>query len=122
MLVGSGLGLLTQNLERAGQNSETMLTGGIVPKPKKRPKVARARARETQSAQSAAEKKKMTPEQYTRRRIFGWTLVVFAVLLGVTHWLAHLGVLYQDRPLWDLTIGYPMAGLLGIGGAIVLSK
>jgi hypothetical protein len=64
----------------------------------------------------------MTPEQYARRRILGWTLVVFAVLVGVTHWLAHLGVLYQDRALWDLMIGYPMAGLLGIGGAIVLSK
>ncbi len=92
-----------------------------MPRSSKRPTARRAQARETQVAQEKAEKK-MTPEQYTRRRIFGWALVALAVLVGVTHWLAHLGALYEDSGLYDLTIGYPTAGLLGIAGAIVLSK
>ena len=57
-----------------------------------------------------------------RRRVFGLALVAFAILVGVSHWLAHLGVLYEDTGLWDLTIGYPMAGLLGVTGAMVLSR
>lgn len=93
-----------------------------VPRSRKRPAARRSQARETQVAQQKAEIKKLTPEQYMRRRIFGWTLVALAVLVGVTHWLAHLGVLYEDSGLYDLTIGYPTAGLLGIAGAIVLSK
>lgn len=93
-----------------------------MPKSKNRRKGSKARARATQVAQKEAETKRLTPRQNMRRRAFGWTLVALAVGFAVTHWLAHLGVLYNDRPIWDLTIGYPMAGLLGIGGAIVLSS
>lgn len=92
-----------------------------MPRPKKRQKAREQRARETQLAQEKAESKKMTPGQYMFGRGIGWTLVGLALVIGVTHWLAHLGVLYDDRPMWDLVIGYPMAGLLGVAGAIVLS-
>jgi hypothetical protein len=93
-----------------------------MPRPKKRKKSRERRARETQAAQERAEKKKITPAQYMRRRALGWGLVALAIAVGVSHWLAHLGVLYEDKVLWDLTIGYPLAGALGVGGAIVLSR
>lgn len=93
-----------------------------MPRPRKRRKTRQREARETQVAQQKAEKKKITPEQYMMRRVFGWGLVALALAVGVSHWLAHFGVLYEDTGLWDLTIGYPMAGLLGVTGAIVLSK
>jgi hypothetical protein len=93
-----------------------------MPRPKKRKKSRERRARETQIAQRSAEKKRITPELYMRRRALGWGLVALAVVVAITHWLAHVGVLYEDNGLWDLTIGFPMAGLLGIGGAIVLGR
>jgi hypothetical protein len=93
-----------------------------MPKSKQRNRAAERRAKETQAAQAEAEKKKITPEQYMRRRAFGWALVSLAIVVAVTHWFAHVGMLYDDKPIWDLTIGWPMAGLLGIWGAIVLSK
>jgi hypothetical protein len=93
-----------------------------MPRPKKRKKAREQRARETQLAQQSAEKKKITPAQYMRWRIFGWGLLALAIIVAVTHWLAHVGLLYQDKPLWDLTIGWPMAGLLGITAAIVLGR
>lgn len=61
---------------------------------------------------------------WTPRRIVGWALVGVAVIMAVGHWLAHIG--WQPIPLsmgWqDLIIGYPMAGLLGMGAAIVLGQ
>jgi hypothetical protein len=93
-----------------------------MPRPKKSKKSRERRARETQSAQQRAEKRKLTPEQFMRRRALGWGLVALAVVVGVSHWFAHVGVLYEDKPLWDLTIGFPMAGALGVAGAIVLSR
>lgn len=93
-----------------------------MPRPKKRKKSKERRARETQAAQQSAEKKKITPGQYMRRRALGWGLVALAIVVALSHWLAHLGVLYEDKALWDLTIGFPMAGALGVAGAIVLSR
>ena len=59
---------------------------------------------------------------WTPRRIFGWILVGTAVLVGVVHWIAHLG--YPVVPLsmgWqDLLIGYPAAALLGVVAAVIL--
>lgn len=89
--------------------------------PKSKKRRPSTRAAETKAAQADAAKKAITPEQYARRRFFGWTLVGVGILMVVTHWVAHLGALYDDRPLFDLLIGYPMGGLLVIGGAIVLS-
>jgi hypothetical protein len=93
-----------------------------MPESRKRRRASEKRAAETQAAQQRAEKRMLTPAQYMRRRSFGWSLVALGVLIGVTHWLAHLGVLYEDTGLWDLTIGYPTAALVGVLGAVVLSK
>jgi len=90
--------------------------------PKSRGRKKSTSARTTQAAQQAAAKKKLTPEQYARRRAFGWVLVMAGVVAGASHWLAHLGVLYDDRPLWDLLIGYPMAVALGVWGAVKLGR
>ena len=61
---------------------------------------------------------------WTPRRILGWILVGVAVLVGVVHWIAHLG--YPVVPLsmgWqDLLLGYPAAALLGLAAAIILGR
>ena len=86
---------------------------------------ASAQAGRTQRAQREAEQRKsLTFGQYRRRRAAGWVLVSLAVLVGVSHWLTHLGVWggFARQGVMDLVAGYPMALLLGIGGAITLSK
>jgi hypothetical protein len=93
-----------------------------MPKSRQRKKTVVRKAEQTKVEQAKAETRKLTPGQYMRRRVFGWSLVALAVLVGVTHWFAHLGVLYDDRVLWDLTIGYPTAAGFGVAGAIVLSR
>lgn len=94
-----------------------------MPRSKQRRKPAQERARQAQQAQKEAKDKKLTPEQYARRRAIGWTMVVAGVIVGVQHWLQHLGVHELLSPGWaDLLIGYPTAMLLAVGGAIVLSK
>jgi hypothetical protein len=93
-----------------------------MPKSKKRAKAREQRVLAAQREQRKKEDRRLTPEQHMRRRAFGWSLVGLAVLVGVTHWLAHLGALYEDRALWDLTIGYPTAGALAVVGILVLSK
>lgn len=94
-----------------------------MPRSQKRSQVRQQKARETQIAQEQAEAKKMTLEQYRRQRLFGWTLVGVGVSMAVSHWIQHLGVWELMSPGWsDLLIGYPMGGLLGVAGAIVLSK
>lgn len=55
--------------------------------------------------------------------MFGWSLVALAVLVGFQHLLSHMGFFTLISRGWDdLVAGYPLAALLGIGGAIVLSK
>ena len=45
------------------------------------------------------------------------------VAVGVSHWLAHLGLWrFASDGVMDLTAGYPTAALLVVVGAIVLSK
>lgn len=60
---------------------------------------------------------------YRVRRTLGWALVGLAIVVGVSHWLTHLGAWdFASQGIEDLVTGYPMAALLGIGGAIVLSR
>lgn len=92
-------------------------------RPRRRDKAAEARARETQAAQRAAESTKLTLAAYRRRRALGWTLVGLGVIVFVQHLIAHMGFFTLISPGWDdLVVGYPMAGLLGVAGAIVLTK
>ena len=84
----------------------------------------RRRAATTTEAQRAALQREMNRQLrvWTPRRIVGWTLAGFAVLMAVVHWVAHIG--YRPIPLsmgWqDLLTGYPMAGFLGIAAFIIL--
>ncbi len=93
------------------------------PSPRNRDKSAEARALETQAAQKRAVATKITPAAYQRRRILGWSLVALGVVVGLQHLVAHLGFFNVISPgVDDIVAGYPLAGLLGIAGAIVLSK
>ncbi|MDP9299567.1 MAG: hypothetical protein M3P43_01505 [Actinomycetota bacterium] len=81
------------------------------------------RARETQAAQHVAEARKISPSAYRRRRILGWSLVTFAVVMAVQHYVHHLGAFTLISPgADDLFAGYPLAAALGVVGAIVLTK
>ena len=59
---------------------------------------------------------------WTRRRIVAWSLFGLALLVAGQHLVAHAG--WRPLPIsmgWqDLVVGYPMAGLLAIVGAIFL--
>lgn len=91
--------------------------------PRRRDKGAEARARATQAAQREAESRKLTLAAYRKRRVFGWTLVGLGAVVFVQHLISHMGVFNLISPGWDdLVVGYPMAGLLGLAGAIVLTK
>ena len=94
-----------------------------MPRSRGRQKIQTTRARQAQATQRQAEKKKLSYAQYRRRRVLGWSLVTLGVLLAVSHWLQHVQ-LYTLVPqgVADLLLGYPMAALLGVGGAMVLSK
>lgn len=90
---------------------------------KRRAAAADRRRRETQAAQRAKDEKKLTLAQYRRRRIVGWSLVGLGVGVAAQHLVSHLGFFVLISKGWDdLVAGYPLAGLLGIAGAIVLSK
>lgn len=94
-----------------------------MPKSRTRKKPQQAQARRTQAQQKDAHKRALSPRAYKTRRILGWSLVVVAVTVGVSHFLAHLGVWSFASPgVMDLAAGYPMAVFLGVAGAIVLSK
>ena len=95
-------------------------TGPSRPRDKRR----EARARETQTAQQRAKKQKqITVRAYRFRRTVGWGLVGLGIVVGVSHWLAHIGLWEFASPgVMDLVAGYPMAAALGIAGSIVLSR
>ena len=92
------------------------------PPSRRRNKTAEARARATQAAQKEAEGKKISPMAYRRRRFIGWGLVGLGIAIGIEHFLEHLGLFNLFPILGELGLGWPMAGALGVAGAIVLSK
>jgi hypothetical protein len=59
---------------------------------------------------------------WTRRRVLSWSLFVLAGVIAVQHVVAHGG--FQPLPLsmgWqDILVGYPMAAVLAVAGAIAL--
>jgi len=76
--------------------------------------------------QAKPKKTAYTPEYYRqlRKRIGGWALIGLGLLAGGSHVITHLGY-FQVLPrvgLQDLLMGYPMAGLLVVGGIILLSN
>lgn len=59
---------------------------------------------------------------WTKRRVLSWSLFVLAGVTAVQHLVAHAG--FRPLPLsmgWqDLLVGYPMAAVLAVAGAIAL--
>ena len=82
------------------------------------------RARATRAQQHhAGERRQLTLRQYQMRRVGGWSLIWVGVAVGVSHWLAHLGLWrFASEGVMDITAGYPTAALLVVIGSIVLSK
>lgn len=96
-----------------------------MPKSRSRKKSRRPQARETQKAQvRAEERRKISHREYMFRRVSGWSLVGSGVAVGASHWLTHIQLWggFGSQGLMDLVAGYPMALLLGVSGAIVLTK
>jgi hypothetical protein len=90
---------------------------------KTRDKRREARVRQTQRAQERAASRQVSPRAARARRTIGWVLVGPGVLVGASHWLTHLGAWdFASQGIEDLVAGYPMAVLLGISGAVVLSR
>lgn len=65
-------------------------------------------------------------QKYRRKRRFhlaGQAFMLAAVVVGVQHWLWHLGVFGAEPPLWsDFYIGYPTATLLLLVGAMTVGR
>jgi hypothetical protein len=90
---------------------------------RRRRKVADTRAHQTQAAQQQAERRKLTPAAYMRRRALAYGLFGLAVLIAASHVVEHGGYLRLLSPgLEDLLIGYPTAALLAIVGAVILPR
>jgi len=83
-------------------------------------KKADAAASKVRKRQSREINRQLHP--WTKRRVAAWTLFVLAFVIAVQHIFAHLGT----RPipigmgLQDIVIGWPMAGLIGIAGLMIL--
>jgi hypothetical protein len=95
-----------------------------MPKPRKRKGTVSSRARATRSQQDRADsRRQLSMAAYRWRRGAGWGLVGLAIIVGVSHWLAHLGAWSFASPaVMDLVAGYPTAAIFGVGGIIVLSR
>ena len=74
----------------------------------------------------AKQKPQQEKRRLRRRRLLlrgGQALMVAGALVGVSHWLAHLGTFGDQPPGWvDLAIGYPTAAVLLIGGAVAAGQ
>ena len=107
-----GGGALTRSKRRGGRGPS-----------RRRDKTGDARAAATQASQRRAERGKITPTAYRRRRIVGWSLVGLGVAIGIQHLFSHMGFFQVISAGWDdLLVGYPIAAALGIAGSVVLSK
>ncbi|MEX0985593.1 MAG: hypothetical protein WD096_11190 [Actinomycetota bacterium] len=85
-----------------------------------------SRERRTQrgrAAEPVRSPKRISFRRYRLQRAAGFSLVGLAVVIGVSHWLTHIGAWgFASQGVMDLVAGYPMAFALGIAGTIVLSR
>lgn len=89
---------------------------------KRRSAVREGRASETQRQQAEAEARREYQNQ-RRRHIAAFALLAFAAVMAISHLFGHAGVFEPLSPkLADLLIGWPMAMLIAIVGAIVYGK
>jgi hypothetical protein len=87
---------------------------------------ARRNATNLHRGQTKPKKTAYTPAYYRQlyKRIAGWTLAALGLLVAGSHVVTHLGH-FQVLPrvgLQDLVMGYPMAGLLFLGGIVLLGS
>ena len=76
----------------------------------------------TKVERKVAERKRER-QRKRRIRIIGVVMMVWAVLIALTHLLAHLEVFGgQPSGLTDLLVGYPTAGILLLLGAILAGQ
>jgi len=79
-------------------------------------------AKETQALQQAAELRQAWQSRQ-RRKVLAWALMGLAPVIIVSHLLEHAGAFQLYSPgLEDLTIGYPMALLVFVVGAITYGR
>lgn len=72
---------------------------------------------------AAASDRQSTHQRKQWTRILGVAIVILGGAIGVSHWLAHLGILGTQPPGWmDLAIGYPTAALLLAAGGIIIGR
>lgn len=85
---------------------------------------ARTGAAEKAAAEQRAEELRLAFARHRRTKVLGWSLLGLAVMVAVTHALDHGGAfhIFSDQGLEDLTIGYPTAGLLALGAAVLLGQ
>lgn len=90
-------------------------------RPNRRRKPA-PRARETQVQQVRAETARTRSyASYRRRRSLSWGLIALGIVVGVSHWFEHFGLIrIASLSAEDLAIGYPTAALLAIVGLMLL--
>lgn len=76
--------------------------------------------------QAKPRKTAYTPAYYRQlyKRTGGWALIGLGLLLGGSHVITHLGAfsVLPRAGLQDLLMGYPMAGIIVIGGIALLSS
>lgn len=81
-----------------------------------------AQAKGTQVEQARAETlRTRSYATYRRRRFASWALIIAGVVVGVSHWFEHFGLIkIFSLGVEDLLIGYPTAALLAIVGLMFL--
>ena len=79
-------------------------------------------ARETQRQQAQAALQADLQRQH-RRHLIAYAMFALAAVIAVGHFFEHWGAVELMAPaLQDLLIGWPMAGLLAVSGAMIYGK